>query len=904
MNNFNILDLSLDEDSTESDVEQKFIYPFLTNHKPNALSIPSSQILTKLSLSKIKIDKGVSSKTYYPDYIITSNGYPIVVIEAKKPSDKDIDEAYREARLYALAINTKYPQEINPLKYIIATNGKVIKFGLSMDNKYLVDCSVEDLVIGSDNFDKLSAHIDNDNLKRISLDIASKINLTNKKYYRARNLVGGRAIQNEEVNKNPLGEVIYDNYNWIFNPVKESEREYIVKNGYIGTDSNRKIHDEIDKIIKLANTASQNIATEIKNTLSPIEIYSVLDNLSYEQIILLIGRVGVGKSTFIDYLQYTDAIPEKLKKKLVWIRLNLNNSPVNKNSIYKWVQENIIREIQINHKDSFDFEDLDFIKKLYSVEINKFNKGIGKLLFDSNRIEYDNKLFKLLESCQNDLELTTRCYIRHLISEREKSLIITLDNCDKKDRDSQLLMFEVASWAKESFRSIIILPLRDETYDNYKDEKPLDTAIKEYSFRIESPSFHKILVRRVQLALNEIEKNMEATKKQINLDNNMYVNFDPSSESSIYLLAMLNSVLKNQNSIRKILTGLSGGNIRVALEMFLSFCSSGHIPNEEIVKIRNFDGNYAMPIHIAVKALMRGNRRYYNSNYSSVKNLIDVDDTFSSIPTYFCRLAILRYLKLNATNTKNRYTGYLSIHELINSLGYLGFEINSIKAQLQYLIKSRCVITEDFSIETDYISENTLIKIAPAGYAHIELFENNIVYLATIAEDTKINDEVLLNKITNIITSENASSLTRVYQLAKYILEYMETIETTMYKNLNNYMDNNKLTDINLISLEDIKAMLKRYADNVLRNNRDNKENRESWINFIRNNPISSVVSGTVTNVEPFGVFVKLDDSDHTGLIHKSKVNVKDFSVNQRIENLQILDVDEEKQTISLGLCA
>ncbi|MCT8824747.1 S1 RNA-binding domain-containing protein [Glaesserella parasuis] len=899
MNNFNVLDLNLDKNSTESDVEQKFIYPFLTNCKPNTLSISSSQILTKLSLSKIKIDKGLASKTYFPDYIITSNGYPIVVIEAKKPSDNDVDEAYREARLYAHAINIKYSQEINPLKYIIATNGTVFKFGLSMDNKYLVDCNVKDLVIGSHEFDTLSSYINNDNLRRISLEIASKINLKSKKYYRARKSVGGKSIQNEEVDKNPLGEVIYDNYNWIFNPVKDSEREYIVKNGYIGTDSNKKVYDEIDKVIKLANTASQNIATEIKNTLSPIEIYSVLNKLSYDQIILLIGRVGVGKSTFIDYLQYTDAIPEKLRNKLVWIRLNLNNSPINRDSIYKWVQENIIQELQSKYKDSFDFEGLDFIKKLYSVEINKFNKGIGQLLIDTDEKEYNNKLFELLESCQNNLDLTTRCYIRHLISEREKSLIITLDNCDKKDRDSQLLMFEVASWAKECFRSIIILPLRDETYDNYKDEKPLDTAIKEYSFRIDSPSFQKILVRRVQLALNEIEKNMGTTKKQINLDNNMYVNFDPSCESSTYLLAMLNSVLRNQNSIRKILTGLSGGNIRVALEMFLGFCSSGHIPNEEIVKIRSFDGNYAMPIHIAVKALMRGNRKYYNSNYSNIKNLIDVDDKFSSIPTYFCRLAILRYLKLNSTNTKNRYTGYLSIHELINNLGYFGFEVNSIKEQLQYLIKSRCVITEDFSIETNDISDSTLIKIAPAGYAHIELFENNIVYLATIAEDTKINDQDILDKITNIIISDNASSLTRVYQLAKYLLEYMENIETIMYQKLNNYMDENKLKDINLISLEDVKAMIKRYSDNVVK---DNRYNRENWIDFTRNNPINSIVSGTVTNIQTFGVFVKLDNSDHTGLIHKSKGNIKEFSLNQRIEKLRILDIDEEKQTISLGL--
>ena len=53
--------------------------------------------------------------------------------------------------------------------------------------------------------------------------------------------------------------------------------------------------------------------------------------------------------------------------------------------------------------------------------------------------------------------------------------IIVLDNCDKRDKSDQLLMFEVAQWLRSQFRCIVLLPMRDTTYDQYKSEPPLDT---------------------------------------------------------------------------------------------------------------------------------------------------------------------------------------------------------------------------------------------------------------------------------------------------------------------------------------------------------------------------------------------------------------------------------------------
>ena len=72
---------------TESDVEQKFIYPFLKTSAPIGLGLKDAEILTKQVLRRKIIDKGQKQKYYFPDYLITIRGIPILVVEAKSPDE-------------------------------------------------------------------------------------------------------------------------------------------------------------------------------------------------------------------------------------------------------------------------------------------------------------------------------------------------------------------------------------------------------------------------------------------------------------------------------------------------------------------------------------------------------------------------------------------------------------------------------------------------------------------------------------------------------------------------------------------------------------------------------------------------------------------------------------------------
>jgi small subunit ribosomal protein S1 len=87
------------------------------------------------------------------------------------------------------------------------------------------------------------------------------------------------------------------------------------------------------------------------------------------------------------------------------------------------------------------------------------------------------------------------------------------------------------------------------------------------------------------------------------------------------------------------------------------------------------------------------------------------------------------------------------------------------------------------------------------------------------------------------------------------------------------------------------------------------KQTQENpWSQFIDSHPIGSEVEGDVKNITEFGLFIGLD-SDIDGMVHLSDIDWK-LPGEQAIQNYkkgdhvraQVLDVDVEKERISLGI--
>ena len=570
---------------TESDVEMKLIFPLLIKETPEGLNFSDYHIQTKQSIKKLLIDKGSSSKLYYPDLAIIVEGLPLVIIEAKKPGE-DLNEAYRQACLYANELNRTFPNNINPCEFVIACDGLELYAGHT-DSEPIYKIKNENWLSSDIDFDgflkqfSLNAVLKSAQQKRALLGTKAKFN-------NPINLLGGKKIQNLESN-NTFGENISIQYEHLFNPKQETEKEGVVKNAYVKQNKLESHIIPIDTVFekKLVNQNSKDTSNTTTGIVNKFNNPDALNN----KVLLLIGSVGAGKSTFTTYLRKV-ALREEIRNKTFWVNLNLNDAPLNKEDIYKWVKVNIIESIKKDFS-KIDFDELDFLLQLYEAEIKALKKGILKL-FSPEDLDYKRILAEHLQKYQLDIDKTLNSLIKKVINDNDMSLVIVLDNCDKRNSEEQLLMFEVANWIKDNIKTIVFLPLRESTYENHRYEKPLDTVIKDLVFKIHPPSLEQVLLERVAYISKLNDKNKNG---YYHLSNGIKVKY-PTKDEARFLKSILNSLFNNQ-FFKTLISGFAGRNIRNGIEIFLDFCKSGHINEAEITKMINSDGSiqHTQPSH-------------------------------------------------------------------------------------------------------------------------------------------------------------------------------------------------------------------------------------------------------------------------------------------------------------------
>lgn len=596
---------------TESDVEQKLLLALLTSQKPIGLGFDYGDFRTKHDIRKIKIDKGKASKIYFPDYAVIQIGLPVMIIEAKAPGE-DLSEAFRECRLYATEINASFATSLNPCTYLIACDGIEPWAG-----KW--DSDVPDHKLQIEDFDAANVRFHefiNYASKERMFEHADRLSRNIKgqtKYFKPVFLLGGKTTRGGSVGENSFGVNLALEYKYLFNPDREEERTLVVQNAYVRSMRRESHVQPIDRIIRRAIRPAGDDVRTIENTEAPVEVLQTLsDPQKYaHELCLLIGSVGAGKSTFMDYLKEV-ALDRDLRRSTEWITINLNNAPISKDFIYSWTIDGILESLRASNPQA-DFESFSFLQTIFSPHLSRWAKGPVSL-YQKDSDKYKDLLFQELSRLSTDKSQLLAAIIQHLSKSKSVMPVIVLDNCDKRDRDSQLLMFEVANWLKVSFHCIVFLPLREVTFDQYRHEPPLDTVISDLVFRIDAPLLERVIYARFNYALREIAANQKAFYYQ--LHNGIRVECKRTDVGS-YLKAMLSSLLQNHFS-KRLIVGLAGRNIRKGIEIFLDFCKSGYISEDDILRIRTTDGVFSLSTHIVTLILLKGRRLFYEDSNSRV----------------------------------------------------------------------------------------------------------------------------------------------------------------------------------------------------------------------------------------------------------------------------------------------
>ena len=844
------LDESLSTLHNESDVEQKIVLPLLTNAVPIGLGFDVSDFITKPNITNIRIGKGSDKKLYFPDYAVILNGIPSVIIEAKTPG-ADLQEALREARLYATEINSDFPTGVNPCLYILVSDGSKVVLSDWDSNEIITTVDSNELSAVNDQFRILLDKISKRAISQYTYEFRKKhSNIT--EYHRPTELLGGKSVRTQSVGANSFGSNISVEYRYLFNPESKDERNGIIHNAYVESKRRNSHISPIDKIVRAAIPRYMSDSIEVKNTAKPTEVTDQLKDLDRIKngLCVLIGTVGSGKTTFTDYLRLR-ALPADLRSCTQWISINLNNAPIDSEMIYKWVIDSVLSSLKMENTD-VDFDHIDIIQKVHHLAIDDLKKGLGSL-YPPNSDKWVEMLVETLSEAKKDKQGNLNLSLKYIQETKNVHHIVVLDNCDKGSRDSQLLMFEVANWLKKVFPCTVFLPMRDTTYETYSSVPPLDTVIKDLVFRIDPPRLEKVLYQRLGYALREAKS--DNSPFHYTITNGARVSCK-RSEVSRYLQCVVDSLFQNSN-FGRIVSGLAGRNIRLGLELVLNFCKSGHLSEDEIFKIRHSDGDYRVDNRIISRILFKADRMYYSDGSSAIRNLF-FSSRDESAPNPFCRLNILHLLSRKSQT--DGPMGYLAVRDVVELTQLMGHDSTRVIEEINILHNDDMLLSESLN---DSIEFSDLITIGPAGRVHLQLLSDT-EYLSTMAEDTLFSERNLALTISKNISGKGKfqrySSQTELDN-AITLLKGLD-LSTAAIMDCHSIVGHKSSLDIGTRSL--IEGISKRLT------NRANNDRRyRDATALVEEYPVGAVFDATITSIQNYGFFVEFGLKG-SGLIHKS----------------------------------
>lgn len=490
------------------------------------------------------------------------------------------------------------------------------------------------------------------------------------------------------------------------------------------------------------------------------------DNLSSEVVaaalarrpIVLIGDVGVGKSSFIKHLMYVRAQAEFNQS--FFIYLDLGSKAALNNSLNEFVISEI--EKQLLDRYNIDIREKSFITGTYDSEIKRFKKGIWGDLESSDKPTYETKLREYLGALISDTPAHLQRSIGHISKARRKQVVIIIDNADQRSLDVQQEAFVVSQNFSQNWDATVFIALRPHTFHKSKQAGSM-SAYPQKLFTISPPRADLILEKRLVFALSMAEGKLPIEKlEKVSLN---------LSKISLFIKALLNS-LRRSPEITEMLSNISGGNVRMVIELVTKFIGSPNVEADKIITKMEEGEDYKIPLHEFSKSALLGEYAHYSNDSSIAMNIFDV--IFPDPKEHFLVSMILGYLNFNGPD-RNR-EGFITTNQVIMEMqNQGGFNKEQIENALRRATNKKVIeATERITFEEDTTGligdMPSAFRITTSGAYHFIKWSSSFAYLDAMVFDTPIFDGALLTKLQkNSSTFDISERLERTMDFKKYL---------------------------------------------------------------------------------------------------------------------------------------
>jgi hypothetical protein len=371
--------------------------------------------------------------------------------------------------------------------------------------------------------------------------------------------------------------------------------------------------------------------------------------------IILLGDVGVGKTMFLRHLIRIDA--KDLAEQALLLYIDLGEQPALA-ELREFVTRRFIEELRDEH--GVDIFEAAFVRRVYRRELKDFANGIYGGLRTSRPGEYEAKEIEELGERIRQREGHLRRSLEELTTTRRQQVIIVLDNVDQRPPEFQEDAFLLAQTLASTWPGTVFVTLRPETFHRSRKEGTL-TAYQPRVFTIPPPRIDRVLVKRIEYGRNQLRANGRLPTFPTN------VTLDASTFEG-YLDVLIQSFGRNEQLVR-LIDNVSGGNVRRALEYVTTFVGSGHTKPEQALEIYESKGAYVLPAHEFLRAILLGDRRWYNPQEARIPNLLDISQA-DGREHFLATIVLALLLREGRPDIDEGWVRAERVHRFAQSLGF------------------------------------------------------------------------------------------------------------------------------------------------------------------------------------------------------------------------------------------
>jgi GTPase SAR1 family protein len=392
------------------------------------------------------------------------------------------------------------------------------------------------------------------------------------------------------------------------------------------------------------------------------------------EVVVLFGGKGSGKSTFIKRLLYHKQ-PPWLQRHAIIAIIDLLEVPEDQTIIHNHIWNTLIGRLDVDQL--LDSDRSTIIRELFW---DRFAVAKKQELFglSGSSESYNLKLNDMISEWKRDYSYCAR-RLTDYWSASGRGIIVVVDNTDQFSSTMQDFCFTSAQEISNVLRCVTVISMREERYHNSKVHGLLD-AFQNAGFHISSPKPANVFKKRLQYTSGLLQNPFQ--RKSLVGD----ISETVIRDSCVYLGILLKEFSSDKSPLNNFLTACALGDIRLSLDLFRSFISSGYTNVEEMVA----NGSWNVQIHQVIKPVMIPTRYFYDEKLSDIPNIYQIRDNRNG--SHFTALRILRKL---AKSTESAAPSYVSAPQL---LGFFADTFNMV---------DDCVKNMDLLLKHGFIASNS-----------------------------------------------------------------------------------------------------------------------------------------------------------------------------------------------------